>query len=329
VPRVTILYDTVPAGAPADALDVLDEAEAVEQALRDLGWDTDRLEVGLDLEAAARTLRQRRPDLVFNLAETLGGAARLAHFVPAFLDEIGLPYTGSGPDAMATTANKRLAGSILRLARLPVPPAMPRAARTADSTGPWIVKSVWEHASIGIDDESVVPGADEARARIAERRARLGGEWFAEGYIEGREFNLSLLAADGASEVLPPAEIRFLDYPPGKPRIVNYAAKWDPDAFEYHQSTRVFPDARDEPALFAELRRLALACWDLFGMAGYARVDFRVDASGNAWILDVNTNPCLAPDAGFAAAVDRSGATYEQAIARIVGDALARAADPV
>ena len=79
-----------------------------------------------------------------------------------------------------------------------------------------------------------------------------------------------------------------------------------------------------EPALAAQLEKLAKSCWDLFNLAGYARVDFRVDADGKPTILEVNVNPCLNPDAGFAAAAAAAGLSYRDLIGRII-DAAPRA----
>ncbi len=125
-------------------------------------------------------------------------------------------------------------------------------------------------------------------------------------------------------QVLPPAEIDFCAFPPDKPRIVGHQAKWDQDSFEYQQTPRrfVFP-AKDKP-LLSRVSDLARSCWGLFGLSGYARVDFRVDNDGQPWILEVNANPCLSPDAGFAAAVTEAGISYDEAIQRIVNDATNR-----
>jgi len=81
---------------------------------------------------------------------------------------------------------------------------------------------------------------------------------------------------------------------------------------------------REEPELAAELTRLALACWDLFRLNGYARVDFRVDHAGAPFILEVNMNPCISDDAGFAASALEAGLSYDEMIARIVDDKLGR-----
>ena len=112
-----------------------------------------------------------------------------------------------------------------------------------------------------------------------------------------------------APQVLPPAEIDFGDFPPDKPRIVGYQAKWDDESFEYHHTPRRFEFPSTDRALLAELSRLAADCWHQFGLRGYVRVDFRVDRDGRPWILEVNSNPCLSLDAGFAAAVQRAGIT--------------------
>ncbi|MCB1150495.1 D-alanine--D-alanine ligase, partial [bacterium] len=148
-----------------------------------------------------------------------------------------------------------------------------------------------------------------------------GAPWFAEAFVEGREFNIALLEGPAGRAVLPPAEILFPDYPEGKPRIVGYAAKWDPGSFEYTHTVRSFPTEDRDGPLLAEVGRLARACWDLYGLRGWARVDFRVDARGRPFILEVNANPCLAPDAGFAAALDRAGTSFADAVAHILAAA--------
>ena len=134
------------------------------------------------------------------------------------------------------------------------------------------------------------------------------------------------MAGSSGPEVLPPAEIDFSAFPPDKPRIVGYRAKWEETAFEFANTPRQFDFATSEQPLLERLCVLARACWPLFGLRGYVRGDFRVDTGGCPWILEINTNPCLSPDGGFAAAIARAGIGFDQAIARIVQDA-PRAAD--
>ncbi|MFO1351696.1 MAG: D-alanine--D-alanine ligase [Gammaproteobacteria bacterium] len=318
-----ILHGAVAADAPPDEQDVLVEVETVAQILGDLGFAAERLPLTLDLGAARQRLGERRPAFVFNLVETLAGCGRYIHLAPALLEELGLRYTGAPLNATFLTSNKLAAKQLLNLAGIPTPAwRLPTSKKGRDCPPPWIVKSVWEHASIGLDDRSLTGKSADLQRLFAEKHARFGGDWFAERYIDGREFNLALLAGQRGLEVLPPAEIVFRDFPAGKPKIVGYPAKWDESAFEFHNTPRRFDFPDHDQALLETLKALALRCADVFQLRGYARVDFRVDRHGQPWVLEVNTNPCLAPDAGFAAAVQQAGLTLHTAVARIVATAL-------
>ncbi len=320
-PRVVILHGAVAADAPPDEQDVLVEVAAVGAALRELGYDVTPLPLTLNLETAAHALREASPKVVFNLVESVDGRGQLAHLAPALLQSLGLRYTGAPLTPLFASSDKLLTKQLLVQAGL----ATPALHRDGDGhstwAGAWIVKSVWEHASIGLDDASVAPDAAVAQQRIQERQRTLGGEWYAEAYIDGREINAALLEGRDGPEVLPLPEIRFVDFPPGKPRIVGYDAKWRDDSFECRHTVRSFVDESAEPVLTASITALARQCWSLFGLRGYARVDFRIDEHGLPWVLEVNTNPCLSPDAGFAAAAARAGTDYTAVIERIVSAA--------
>jgi D-alanine-D-alanine ligase len=219
-------------------------------------------------------------------------------------------------------------------------------AESFHSDSRWIIKGVWEQASRNLDEEAIVTvgDAEELRRRLRDQTARLGRPCFAERFIAGREFNLSILSGrmtitrrspSGSGtgdenalceppqpQVLPPAEIDFSAFPPGKPRIVGYRAKWEVGTFEFQNTPRRFDFAEDEEPLLRRLQAVARDCWNLFGLRGYVRVDFRVDPAGQPWILEVNTNPCLSPDAGFAAALGQANIPFEEAIDRILDAAL-------
>jgi D-alanine-D-alanine ligase len=329
---VILLHGTVPADAPPDEQDTLVQVEAVRGAFRRRGIAPEPLAATLNLESLRTALRSRAPALVFNLVESLAGSGRLIHLVPSLLEELDLPFTGAPAPALFLSTNKLLAKRLLALHDLPTPPwveagAAPLAARPR--AGSWILKSVWEHASLGMDDDAVIaPEAGSGgnlREELMARARRFGGEWYAESYVEGREFNVSVLEGGTGAVVLPLAEIVFEDFPPGKPRIVGYRAKWEPESFEYRHTVRQFL-GESEPALAERLRSLALRCWDIFQLAGYARVDFRVDETGQPWVLEINANPGIAPDAGFPAAAEKAGIGYDDLIGMIADNALRRAA---
>lgn len=317
--RILILHDVDALTGRPDSSDTLVEAAAIGAALRELGYDSVVVPVGLDLAALGRTLAAEKPRLVFNLVESLEGRGQLLVAVPALLDSLRIPYTGCPTLALGLTSHKPLAKRWLLRAGVPTPASYsPQTAGDAE----WIVKAVFEHASLGIDDTSIVRGAEAVERVLAARRAEFGGEWFAERFVPGRELNVSLLATERGPRALPVAEIRFEEFPPDKPAIVGYAAKWDAASFEYRNTPRTFAV---EPELAARAERLAHECWNLFALDGYARVDFRVDAAGVPWVLEINANPCLSPDAGFAAALEQGGIAYAAAIASLVAAALRRA----
>lgn len=324
---VAVLHGTIGPGAPADEQDTLVQLATVTAALERLGWHATPVPVTLDLAALGRRIEALKPAFAFNLVEALGGIGRYIHLAPTVLDQLGLAYTGSDATAILLTTHKVLAKRMLAAAGIPTPAWIDeQGASGAEPAGRFIVKSAWEDASIGLEPGSVVDGMAAARRRIAEMVARHGGSWFAEAYVEGREFNIALLDAPGGPEILPAAEIRFVDFPPGTPRILDYASKWDPQSFAYTHTPRSFELGPPDAGLVDALRGLALRCWRLLGLAGYARVDFRVDRAGRPYVLEVNTNPCLSANAGFAAMLDRADIGFDQAIQRIIAPCVAPAA---
>src|SRR5262249_511296 len=321
--RVAVVYGAVAADAAPDEQDVLIEVDTVQQALTSLGFAPVAVPLTLDLEVARQRLLHLRPAFVFNLVESVEGLGRLIHLAPALYESLGLPYTGAGSEAMYLTSHKPLAKRLLAAAGIATPEWVETGAQglpIPSFAGPYIVKSVWEHASIGIDETSVVEDGRKLVPLARKRQRRFGGEWFAERFIDGREFNLSLLGGHDGADRLPPAEMLFVDYPPGKRRIVDYAAKWHAGTFEFCNTVRRFDfDKADQP-LLAQLADMAKTCWRLFGLRGYARVDCRIDSVGRPWVLEINVNPCLSPDAGFAAAAARAGLGLGDVVRRIMGD---------
>ncbi len=323
--RIALLHEPTTEMARPDERDALVQLDSVEIDLRACGHDCRRLPIDLDLEQGRQRLLDARPDLVFNLVESLGGSSRFAHFAPALVEALGIPVTGAPSTAFFETTDKLHAKRRLGAAGLPTPRWLEGGDASefdgrAEPSARFIVKPIYEDASIDLCDASVVDSPKAARAGLA-RAARPS---FAEAYIEGREFNLALLEKPGGVELLPAAEISFEAWPAGKPRIVGYAAKWQDDSFESQHTPRRFEFPASDAALLSRLGDLAHRCWRLFGMRGFARVDFRIDPKGEPFVLEVNANPCLSPDAGFRAAAQRAGFSSRAIVERIVAAALAR-----
>jgi len=304
-----------------DEIDTVVAAKTVAESLARLGYATDIIALAPNLRGLD-ALRARSPLLIFNLVDAVGGNCRLAPMVPARLDALGLPYTGAGTNAWLDTLSKLSTKHKLAHAGLPTPD-WSEAGGDLDSDANFIVKPVWEHGSLGIDPASVVFGRDAGKV-ILERTLRWNTEHFAERYIDGREFAAGMMEGPYGVEVLPLRETIFQGFDDSRPLITCYDAKWTPGSQPYVGTPGRFSIEQDEPALAAELIRLALACWDLFDLSGYARVDFRVDRADAPFILEVNTNPCLSADAGFAASALEAGLSYDEMIGRLVETSLRR-----
>lgn len=320
--KAVLLHGQTLEGAGWDEKDVFVQVAAVSQALADLGYEPVVVPLSLNIAKTADTLLSLAPAFIFNLVEAIEGKGNLIHFAPAILDTLCIPYTGSLTTAMFLTSHKVMAKQFLRARGIATPAWLlpDDGSERPVRESRYIVKSVWEHASIGLDEGSVIAAGDGAllRQRMNALRQSSGGDCFAEAFVEGREINISLLAGKNGPDVLPPAEILFEDYPPEKLRVLGYRAKWVEDSFEYQHTPRTFNFPEKDEHLLTQLTDMATRCWQLFNLQGYARVDFRVDQNGKPWVLEVNANPCLSPKGGYIAAANQAGLSYNDMIERII-----------
>ena len=325
-PLALIVHNQLSDRPTEDENDVMAQIEAVGASLVRLGWRREKLALTLDLAQGRSRIKARSPDCIVNLVESLDGDDRFISAAPLLYESLHLPYTGSSPAAIAATSNKCVAKKIMTAAGIPTP----RWQLIADASKPpdffpFIIKSATDHASIGISDDSIIFDREAWRQWIDRHPTEKQRYLFAETYIHGREFNLSLLQrADGTITVLPPAEIGFTAFPEGKPHIVGYAAKWDSTTFEFNNTPRIFSNNPQDSTLHDKLTATARTCWDLFSLSGYGRVDFRVDTNGGIHVLEVNANPCLTPDAGFVAACMQKHIDFDQMVKEIIAVALSR-----
>lgn len=316
---ILIIHDPCPENPAKDEIDTQLQVLQVSEALQSLGHCTGSLDFSLDLLQMKSRINRSKPDYIFNLVETLEGS-RLIHFAPALFETMGIPFSGGGSQGMMMSSDKLLAKKIMRYAGVPTPAWVESGALSecpALIGVPVIIKPADEEASVGICDASV--GVFHSQKALGEAlRSPIKNRLFAERFIQGREFNISVLPINGIPRVLPVAEMLFVDYPLDKPKIVGYEAKWHEDSFAYSHTQRTFTFPPADESLLQQLKEISLACWKLFGAKGYARIDFRVDESGQPYVLELNLNPCVTKDSGFTAAAHAAGFDYMQMISLLV-----------
>jgi D-alanine-D-alanine ligase len=316
--RCCIIYNEPGAEALADELDVLDQVDHIEDHLKELGVEVYRKGITARFMEEIGVLAGEKPDFVFNLVESINNKGELNYFIPALLNLYSIPYSGNPLEAMFLTSNKTLASKAMRNAGINNPASyLPSQFQLLKPGRKYIVKPIWEDGSLGITGESVFeckPGFEEKLKALDD------SHWFIEDFIDGREFNISVLAGKDGPEVLPPAEIVFVNYDDDKPRIIDFKAKWEMDSFEYINTVREFPGKSLGNQLEKDLKEAALDCWNLFGLKGYARVDVRTDSNNKVFVIEINANPCISPDSGYVAATREGGFPFTDILIRIIND---------
>lgn len=323
--NVIIYHSYVAPDAPLDELDVLDEAAFYKENLKAAGYDVICKPFPFDFSLLTTDKETYKPVFIVNLVETIYNDGRLIHVAPAFFDYLNVPYTGCPSEAIYLTSNKLTTKIVLKAHGVNAPSYLCRdninEAHSDDFK--YLVKSVWEHASVGLDENVIKLLSDKDEiAAVIKRAQSIRKEVFAEQYIEGREFNIAMLGGKNGPQVLWPAEIKFIDFPKDKLKIVGYRAKWVEESFEFKNTVRTFDYTNEDLPLLDELRQICLKCWKIFDLKGYARVDFRIDQNGKPFVLEINANPCISPDSGFIAAIKRSGISYAELFERIIYDTL-------
>ncbi len=329
--HVTILYNlpTLAEDHPdyGSEAGVLETVAAVERALGAAGHATRLLPVVGELPRLITELTCRPTDVVFNLCEGLRGTGAGEAQVAAVLDLVGMPHTGAAFDCLALVRNKPRTKLLLTGAGIPTPQfhfveqgADPPTGIFA-SADEWIVKPAYEDASLGISADSVVRD-EHALARQLRDVHRRYGPALVERFVDGRELNAAVIDLDGPT-LLPLAEIVFAERGAGQPRLVTYHAKWSPDHPEY-LATPVECPAAVEASLAQRIEELAIGAFLLTGCRDYARVDFRISATGEASVLEVNANPDLSPLAGFPRALAVAGTDYDRFIVKLAAHAAKR-----
>ncbi len=324
---VLVVYNTdydeeLIAVSNADVSAVRESAQAVTKAIDDFGLDAELVGVdGMDLHKLLARLVRNPPDLVFNLCESLSGSTRNEPTMPAVLDTLSIPYTGADSLCLGISLYKEIGKELLQANGVRTPQhVLIRNKNELDSPldviFPAFAKLAHEDASIGIEATNVLSDIDDLRLRVSELLCRYQQPVVVERYIAGREVNVTLLERDHELQILPLHEIDFAAMPADRPHIVSYAAKWDENHIDY-EGTKPVPMRNVDADLAARIGDVAASAFQALNLRDFGRVDLRIDSDGIPWVIDVNPNCDLSPDAGVARAANCAGISYVNLIGGI------------
>lgn len=314
MPQKVLIYHTaLSKEATPDDLDVKNEAEFVSDNLKNIGYKVEKMP--FNFKSIDKEIKEIKPSFIFNLVEAIGGKDSLAYLAPLNFERLRIPYTGCTSSSFIKTENKLSAKREMKREGILTPYWITSKdfKRVNFLNKKFIVKSNIDHASKNLES-TLLYDKDELKNLLLLK----GKDFFAEEYIDGREFNISIIGPLKKGKVLSPAEIIFSNWSSDKPKIVDYAAKWDETSHGYKNTNRSFEFLELDKPLLKNLTDICKKCWNIFDLRGYARVDFRIDKGNKPYVLEINTNPCISPDAGFVAAARKTGMSDEDTLRSII-----------
>ncbi len=323
--KITLLHTSDALDPPVDP--VLDQLET---AMVSNGHECSRLVVSDSVQPLVSELESRKPDLVFNIAESFAGRSALESNVAALLNLLGLGYTGSSPAGLILAGDKTLTKKVLSFHGILTARFATVFRGSVDWAGdidfPLILKPPQEDASLGITQKSIVNDVQELLQTISSLQQEYQGPVLAEEFIDGREFYVGVL---GNSDVkaLPVMELDFSGYPDDRPKIATWEAKWGDDGdekgAEFDGTRSVFPTDLSEE-LTLRMQKVAIDAFNALRLRDYARVDLRMNSKEEIYVIEVNPNCYLEKAAEFATAAAKDGLEYRVLVERIVDLARAR-----
>ncbi len=298
----------------------------VVRTLRELGHNAFVLGCKDDIAVVMNVLKEKQPDLVFNLTEALNGNRCMDMNIAAVLEMLGIPFTGSGPTGLLLCRDKGLCKQMLATHRIRIPGfisiaphqkiRIPKSLRY-----PLFVKPAFEDSSEGISNASIVNNETALLERVRFVHEGWNQPAIVEEYVEGRELYVSIIGNKQLT-VLPIRECSFDTDNPEGPQITTYRVKWNA---EYRKKWGIkFGFAKLETATAKNIERICKKIYRLLQIRDYGRIDLRLTPENKFVVLEVNPNADIAYGEEIAEAAEKGGIKYEQLIDRIIHLAMRR-----
>jgi D-alanine-D-alanine ligase len=302
------------------------DREEIFEALQKLGHEPSYFELD-GRPQSLHSLSRCDADLVFNLTESFDGDDTKEMNVVAYVDLLGLRYTGAGPHALFMSQDKAIAKKIFAFHGIKTPffatSYRGRVEHAHDISFPLIVKPSWEDGSIGIDAGSVVNSIKEMMERVEYIQDEFDAPALIEEYIEGREIYAGILGSYERAQVLPLIELDLSRLPEGTPKIASYDVKFEKNSDVYRLTKSEIAENLDE-ATTKRLSDTALAAYRALKLRDYGRIDMRLAPNGDVFVIEANPNPWLASGQEFAMAAKAHGLSYTELIGNIIELAMNR-----
>ena len=318
-------------GFSADEINIWKTEFDVVNTLRKLGHEVRPLGVQDGLDPIRVAAEEWKPDVVFNLLEEFYGLSNFDQHVVSYLELLKLPYTGCNPRGLVLARSKALTKKIAQYHRVRVPVFMVvargnRPKRPASLKFPLFVKSVSEESSLGISQASVVDSDEKLAERVRFIHEHLETDALVEQYVEGRELYVGVIGNERL-KVLPVWELDFGKLPETGEPIATAHVKHNP---EYQKKHGIDIRRADDlnPAVERALQRTTRRVYRMLELDGYARVDYRLTAANEIYLLEANPNPEIAEKEEFASAAAASGLKYKPLLQRLVQLGLSRSGRP-
>ncbi|MBI4429050.1 MAG: ATP-grasp domain-containing protein [Ignavibacteriales bacterium] len=281
-------------------------------------------------EEAYGKLLALQPEIVFNIAEGFNSPSREAQ-IPAILDLLSIPYTGSDPLTLGICLDKARTKEILSYHYIPTPGFAvvndPEQLVSAKLPLPAIVKPLHEGSSKGIFNGSVVRTEEGLREQIQNTLAEYDEPVLVEKFLEGREFTVALIGNEKNLRTLPIVEIRFDSLPGGVNAIYSYEAKWIWDQTDHPLDVLECP-ARVDPALEREIENICRRTFNVLRCRDWCRIDLRLDEQNRPHVLEVNPLPGIIPNpkehSSFPCAARAAGFDYNGMLNAVLESAIVR-----
>ncbi|MCB0412456.1 MAG: hypothetical protein KDD22_08015 [Bdellovibrionales bacterium] len=291
------------------------------QSLRQMGHKVNVVGVKEELSVIRTHIREHSPNIIFNLLEEFRGEAFFDYHIVAYLELLGIKYTGCNPRGLLLARDKALGKKVLKYHRIPTPEfTVFRQGKSFKISKrlkyPLFVKTLNEEASLGISQESVVSNEKMLSERIEFLFETYGTDVIAETYIDGREFYVGMMGNDRLQS-FPVLELSFGKLSEDSHAIATRKIKWD---LKYRRKNNIEVVSPKElsNSWVEKMQKVSKKAYRALELSGCARMDLRITEQGDVFLIEANPNPDIGEGEEFHQAAELAGWSYSEMLEKLI-----------